>query len=88
LLPYLGRLKNFRQISKADCELYVKGTGYSKTNFSAQRRFICPRKTKGREQETKTQCRGQGEGERNKGGGKYSVLRDKGLPLNREEMAH
>jgi hypothetical protein len=45
-------------------------------------RFICPRQTKSREQETKTGDRGQG---RRKKKGKGTAVRDKGLPLGREE---
>lgn len=59
----------------------IIGSGHPKTKFSAQR-FICPRRTKGRELEAKTRDRGQ----RRRGRG---ICRgredDKGLPLDRGE---
>lgn len=61
------------------------GSRYPKTRFSAQRTLICPRGTKGREQETED----KGEGDRNKGNVEGElfrvVVRGKGPFLDREE---
>lgn len=65
------------------CEMSGVGTGHTKTNLSAQR-FICPRETKGKEQERERREKGQ---RMEKG---YLLQKYKGLPLGREqtEMAH
>lgn len=55
---------------RQNSEWYVKGTStsYPSTKFLAQRRFICPRWTKGKESETKQEIE-DGEGKRKKIGG-------------------
>ena len=62
------------------------GTRHPKTKFSAQRRFICSRGTKGRNkrqrQEIETEREKKGTRVMGKG---YLLWRDKGLPLDREE---
>lgn len=64
-------------------EMSGVGTGHTKTNLSAPR-FICPRETKGKEQERERREKGQ---RMEKG---YLPQKYKGLPLDREqtEMAH
>jgi hypothetical protein len=60
----------------------IQTTAHPRTKFSAQRRFLLLRWTKGREKETKTGDRGRREQGR-EGEGIF-VLRGKRLPLDRE----
>ena len=60
------------------------------TKFSAQRRFICPRRIESRGKRQRPEIEEKGARKNNGGGSRIFVLEDKGLPLDREarDVAH
>ena len=60
---------------------YLEGlvSGHCKTKFSAQRRFICPRRTKDRHKGQRQEIEKEGEEDRNKGEGRKGQGKGEGV---------